>query len=198
MTASPAPAAMPQAAPPNSTRRWIPRSSCRPRALAQIEVLNQQISALRRQLAALEEALEASEKRDKESQGAHRRSRPAPQRRARAARAGTVALSFRILRHACAPFSATAPTFASSATASCSSPKYSSMSAKRLLLPEGRAELDKVATRADRTRQANPGGNRLGDARRRPHRRRGRSSTARCSSRTGNCRRRVRSRWCNI
>src|SRR6476660_9889571 len=38
------------------------------RALAQIEVLNQQISALRRQLAALEEALEASEKRDKESQ----------------------------------------------------------------------------------------------------------------------------------
>src|SRR5882757_6740179 len=39
------------------------------RALAQIEVLNQQISALRRQLAALEEALDASEKRDKDSQG---------------------------------------------------------------------------------------------------------------------------------
>jgi chemotaxis protein MotB len=39
------------------------------RALAQIEVLTQQISALRRQLAALEEALDASEKRDKESQG---------------------------------------------------------------------------------------------------------------------------------
>src|ERR1700758_3626908 len=38
------------------------------RALAQIEVLNQQISALRRQLAALEEALDASERRDKESQ----------------------------------------------------------------------------------------------------------------------------------
>ena len=37
------------------------------RALAQVEVLNQQISALRRQLAALEDALEASEKRDKES-----------------------------------------------------------------------------------------------------------------------------------
>ena len=32
-------------------------------------MLNQQISALRRQLAALEEALDASEKRDKESQG---------------------------------------------------------------------------------------------------------------------------------
>jgi chemotaxis protein MotB len=39
------------------------------RALAQIEVLNQQISALRRQLAALEEALQTSEQRDKESQG---------------------------------------------------------------------------------------------------------------------------------
>jgi chemotaxis protein MotB len=39
------------------------------RALAQIEVLNQQISALRRQLAALEDALDASEKRDRESQG---------------------------------------------------------------------------------------------------------------------------------
>src|SRR6201996_4579802 len=38
------------------------------RALAQIEVLNQQISALRRQLAALEDALNASEKRDRESQ----------------------------------------------------------------------------------------------------------------------------------
>src|SRR5438874_8623892 len=39
------------------------------RALAQVEVLNQQIAALRRQLSALEEALDASEKRDKEAQG---------------------------------------------------------------------------------------------------------------------------------
>jgi chemotaxis protein MotB len=38
------------------------------RALAQVEILNQQISALRRQLAALEAALDASEKRDKDSQ----------------------------------------------------------------------------------------------------------------------------------
>ncbi|MDQ2955144.1 MAG: peptidoglycan -binding protein [Pseudomonadota bacterium] len=38
------------------------------RALAQVELLNQQITALRRQLAALEEALDVSEKRDKESQ----------------------------------------------------------------------------------------------------------------------------------
>ena len=38
------------------------------RALAQVEVLNQQIAALRSQLGALEQALDASEKRDKESQ----------------------------------------------------------------------------------------------------------------------------------
>jgi chemotaxis protein MotB len=38
------------------------------RALAQVEVLNQQIAALRRQLAALESALDVSERRDKESQ----------------------------------------------------------------------------------------------------------------------------------
>jgi chemotaxis protein MotB len=38
------------------------------RALAQVEVLNQQIAQLRRQLAALESALEASESKDKESQ----------------------------------------------------------------------------------------------------------------------------------
>jgi chemotaxis protein MotB len=38
------------------------------RALAQVELLNQQISALRRQIAAVESALEASEDRDRESQ----------------------------------------------------------------------------------------------------------------------------------
>lgn len=38
------------------------------RALAQVEILNQQIAAMRRQLAALEDALAASESRDKESQ----------------------------------------------------------------------------------------------------------------------------------
>jgi chemotaxis protein MotB len=38
------------------------------RALAQVELLNQQISALRRQIAALEDALDASESRDRQSQ----------------------------------------------------------------------------------------------------------------------------------
>lgn len=38
------------------------------RALSQVELLNQQIAALRRQLSALEDALEAAEKKDKEAQ----------------------------------------------------------------------------------------------------------------------------------
>lgn len=38
------------------------------RALAQVEVLNQQIAAMRNQLAALEQALDASEKKDKDAQ----------------------------------------------------------------------------------------------------------------------------------
>ena len=38
------------------------------KALSQVEILNQQIAALRRQLAALESALDLSEKKDKESQ----------------------------------------------------------------------------------------------------------------------------------
>src|SRR3972149_6571975 len=39
------------------------------RALAQVEVLNQQIAAFRRQLAALEQALDTTEKKEKESHG---------------------------------------------------------------------------------------------------------------------------------
>ena len=70
------------------------------RALAQVEVLNQQIAALRRQLGALEQALEVTEKRDKESQIAHRRARPAAERGAGAARAGAVALPLGLLRPA--------------------------------------------------------------------------------------------------
>src|ERR1700730_408180 len=38
------------------------------RALAQVELLNQQIAALRRQLSAIEDALQASEKKDKDAQ----------------------------------------------------------------------------------------------------------------------------------
>lgn len=50
------------------TRQLDAEKQVSARALAQVEILNQQISALRRQLAALENALEASEARDRESQ----------------------------------------------------------------------------------------------------------------------------------
>ena len=43
------------------------------RALAQVELLNQQIAALRRQLAAIEASLEASESKDKDAQAAQSR-----------------------------------------------------------------------------------------------------------------------------
>ena len=68
MTASPAPATTPQGRATELNKALDSEKQVSARALAQIEVLNQQISALRRQLAALEEALDASEKRDKESQ----------------------------------------------------------------------------------------------------------------------------------
>ncbi len=66
------------------------------RAMAQIEVLNQQISALRRQLAALEDLREARQGIPDQD----RRSRPASERGAGAAGAGTVALPLGILRTA--------------------------------------------------------------------------------------------------
>ena len=69
------------------------------RALAQVEVLNQQIAALRRQLRARRRARRLRE----DGQGRtvpHRRSRPAAQRGARPARAGAVALPLRLLRPA--------------------------------------------------------------------------------------------------
>ena len=115
------------------------------RALAQIEVLNQQISALRRQLAALEEALQTSEQRDKESQG----------RIADLGQRLNVALAQRVQelsRYRSEFFGrlrailGNRPDAASSATASYSSPRCSSRPRHAPLLPEGRAELDKVAS----------------------------------------------------
>ncbi len=70
----------------------------RPRALAQVELLNQQIAALRRQLAALEDALDAAEKRDKESQARIADLGQRLNRGAGAARAGIVALPLGLLR----------------------------------------------------------------------------------------------------
>ena len=64
-----APAAAPDTGRANALAREVDlQKDVAARAIAQIELLNQQISALRRQMAALEEALNVSEKRDAESQ----------------------------------------------------------------------------------------------------------------------------------
>jgi len=93
-----------QAAPTSSTRRWIPKSNSS-RALAQIEVLNQQISGCAPACGA-GEALEASEKRDKESQGASRSWQRSTSRWAAVQELSRIDRNFRTS----ALFSATAPT----------------------------------------------------------------------------------------
>ena len=140
------------------------------RALAQIEVLNQQISALRRQLAALEDALDASEKRDKESQN-------------RIADLGSrlnVALAQRVQelsRYRSEFFGRLRAILGNRPDIRIVGDRFVFQSevffdtGQAALLPEGRTELDTVAQRLDRTRQADPGRDRLGAAGRWPHRR---------------------------
>ncbi len=140
------------------------------RALAQVEVLNQQISALRRQLAALEEALDASEKRDKESQG----------RIADLGQRLNVALAQRVQelsRYRSEFFGRLRTILGNRPDIRIVGDRFVFQSevffdtGQALLLPEGRAELDKLADRADRSRQADPERDRLGAAGRRPYRR---------------------------
>ena len=69
-----------------------------PRALAQVDILNEQIAALRKQLTAIQQALDASQTSRQGGAGQDRRSRSAPQCRAGAEGAGTVALSLGFLR----------------------------------------------------------------------------------------------------
>jgi chemotaxis protein MotB len=124
------------------------------RALAQVEILNQQIAALRRQLAALEEALDATEKKDKESQtriaDLGQRLNVALAQRQELSRYRS---DFKRLR----AILTTARIFASSAPP-CSSPKYSSIRKAMLDKPEGRTELDgpPYAARLRRRSKRNP------------------------------------------
>jgi chemotaxis protein MotB len=115
------------------------------RALAQVEVLNQQISALRRQLAALEEALDSSEKRDKESQG----------RIADLGQRLNVALAQRVQelsRYRSEFFGRLRTILGSRPDIRIVGDRFVFQSevffdtGQALLLPEGRAELDKLAT----------------------------------------------------
>ena len=137
-------------------------------------MLNQQISALRRQLAALEEALDASEKKDKESQG----------RIADLGQRLNVALAQRVQelsRYRSEFFGRLRAILGNRPDIRIVGDRFVFQSevffdtGQALLLPEGRAELDKVAAALDRTRKADPVRDRLGAAGRRPHRHRGRS-----------------------
>ena len=170
MRAWPAPAATPQGRANELNKALDSEKQVTSRALAQIEVLNQQISALRRQLAALEEALDASEKRDKELQG----------RIADLGQRLNVALAQRVQelsRYRSEFFGRLRAILGNRPDIRIVGDRFVFQSevffdtGQALLLPEGRAELDKLATRADRTRQADPARDRLGAAGRRPYRR---------------------------
>ena len=141
------------------------------RALAQVEVLNQQIAALRRQLAALEAALDASEKKDKEAQ-------------ARIADLGqrlNVALAQRVQelsRYRSDFFGRLRAILGNRPDIRIVGDRFVFQSEvffdtgqAVLSRPEGRAELDKLATALLELEHQDSGRDRLGAARRRPHRR---------------------------
>ena len=114
------------------------------RALAQVEVLNQQIAALRRQLARSRRRSSVFRRRTRNRRPASPISASGSMSRWRSACRSSRAIA-RTSSGDCAPSSATGPTSASSATVSCSSRSCSSTPARRRSKPEGRAELDKLA-----------------------------------------------------
>ena len=140
------------------------------RALAQVEVLNQQIAALRRQLSRAQ--IGAGRQREKGQGGAkpHRRSGATVERGAGPARAGAVALPFRLLRAAArhSRQSARYPYRGRPLRV----PVGGVLRHRQATLdkPEGRAELDALASAA-RTREEDAGRDRLGAARRWAYRR---------------------------
>ena len=140
------------------------------RALAQVEMLNQQIAALRRQLAAIEQALDASEKKDKESQ-------------ARIADLGqrlNLALAQKVqelTKYRSDFFGKLREILGNRPDVRIVGDRFVLQSelffdtGKADLLPEARSRTRQGGGRAGRTGKANPGRYRLGAARRRPHRR---------------------------
>ena len=159
-------------------------------------MLNQQIAALRRQLAAIEQALDASEKKDKESQS---RITDLGQRL-------NVALAQKVQelsRYRSDFFGKLREILGNRPDMRIVGDRFVLQSevffdtGKADLKPEAAAELDKIATALTRAREADSRRHPLGAARRRPHRRAA-DRPAASSSRTGTCRRRAPSRWCNI
>ena len=165
------------------------------RALAQVELLNQQIAALRRQLGALEEALNASESRNTESQT----------QIADLGKRLNVALAQRVqeLSHYRSDF------FGRLRQILADRPDIEVVG-DRFVLPasvlfstgsdeigdDARGELDKLADAILELEGQDPAGDQLGDPRRRPHRRAPGPGDVALPARTGSCPRRARSRWC--
>ena len=163
------------------------------RALAQVEVLNQQIAALRRQLGAIEQALEVSEKKDKESQS----------RIADLGQRLNVALAQRVQelsRYRSDFFGRLREILGNRPDIRIVGDRFVLQSevffdtGQSVLKPEGRAELDKIAAVAARAQPADSAGHRLGAARRRPHRR---AADLAAAAPTGTCRPPAPSRWCS-
>ena len=185
-----------RAAPASSTRRSIPKSRFR-----RARWRRSRCSTSRSPRCAASSPRSRKRSRPRRSgtrnAGAHRRSRPAAQRRAGAAGAGTVALPLGILRQACARSSATGRTSAivgdrfvfqsevffdtGQAAAAARGPRRARTSWR-----------PRWSNSTSRSRPTSPGccGSTATPTCGR--------SPARCSSRTGNCRRRARSRWCSI
>ncbi len=166
------------------------------RALAQVEVLNQQIAALRRQLQTLEDALDVSEKKDKDAQS----------RIADLGQRLNVALAQRVQelsRYRSDFFGRLRAILGNRPDIRIVGDRFVFQSevffdtGQAVLKPEGRAELDGLATALLELEQQDPAGDRLGAAGRRPYRP-ARRSTARSSRATGSSRPRAPSRWCNI
>ena len=165
------------------------------RALAQVEVLNQQIAALRRQLAALEQTLDATEKKDKESQS----------RITELGQRLNLALAERVnelKRYRSDFFGKLREILGNRAdvrwlvTASCCNPRYFSTPARPISSPKAGLSSTRWRVRCSSWRRKSrpilPGCCAL-------------TATPTCdrspvarSIRTGICRRRARSRWCNI
>ena len=141
---------------------------------------------MRRQLAALEDALDITEKRDKESQS----------RIAELGQRLNLALAQRVQelsRYRSDFFGRLRAILGNRADIRVVGDRFVFQSevffdaGQAVLKPEGRAELDKLATALARTRQADPRRHRLGAAGRRPHRRAADRQPA-ISAPTGSCR----------
>ncbi len=140
------------------------------RALAQVEVLNQQIAALRRQLAVIESALDLADKKEKDAQGQIQR----------LGERLNIALAQRVQElqsYRSDFFGRLRAILGNRSDVRIVGDRFVFQSelffdtGQAVLKPEGRAELDRLATALLELINKIPAGNRLGAAGRRPYRR---------------------------